>query len=397
MKRFFTILLLINSLILSISAQNCVNSGDALAGVAGWGSCTTMGASAASTLILTTNATTAGNRFFHFVNTANTTNKYIFKAGGNGTSNPTEGKAVVFEVQGLIRAATAQSRNPSGTVNGAEAVVVTATLDGALSTGQAVYLRHTTNGFTSSTVTKMTGSGTTYTATIPGVAINTTVQYYLFTSGDVASIAPADVDLFTINLLNNGGTNYSYTTSSVLDANLLNLSAEKKSSSNLLAWQTASEKDNAQFNIQRSSNNQTWQTIGSVKATNSANGAKYNFTDEAPLSTINYYRLQMVENSGKMDYSKVVSVSGKDGKQTLSVYPNPVKSELTVLTDGNTDGTSRENREGVSIFDMTGKMVRQYNDNRTRVNVQDLPNGIYFMRLLDKNGLVGEAVRFVKQ
>ena len=90
-----------------------------------------------------------------------------------------------------------------------------------------------------------------------------------------------------------------------------------------------------------------------------------------------------------MTYSKVVSVSADGGKKTLSVYPNPVKSELNLVTDGNT--------EGVSIYDMTGRAVRQYNDNRTKVNVADLPNGLYFVRLLDKNGLAGEPVRFVKQ
>ena len=100
-----------------------------------------------------------------------------------------------------------------------------------------------------------------------------------------------------------------------------------------------------------------------------------------------------------MDYSKVVSVSGKDGKKTLSVYPNPVKTELNVLSDGNSVDVGNPDSlgNGVSIFNMTGQLIRQFNDNCTKVDVQDLPNGIYFVRLLDKNGLAGEAVRFVKQ
>lgn len=189
----------------------------------------------------------------------------------------------------------------------------------------------------------------------------------------------------------NSGANFklTFTTDAALAVNMRDLFVKKLDEESHLSWTTSSEKDNAQFNIQRSTNNQTWQTIGSVKATNNPSGAKYNFTDDAPLSSINYYRLQMVSTDGKMDYSKVVSVSGKEGKQTLSIYPNPVKAELNVLTDGTI--------EGISIYDMTGRMVRQYNDNRSKVNVQDLPNGIYFVRLLDKNGLIGEAVRFVKQ
>ena len=58
---------------------------------------------------------------------------------------------------------------------------------------------------------------------------------------------------------------------------------------------------------------------------------------------------------------------------------------------------SNGDTEGVAIYDMTGRMVRQINDNRPTVNVQDLPNGIYFARLLGKNGVLGEAARFIKQ
>jgi hypothetical protein len=64
----------------------------------------------------------------------------------------------------------------------------------------------------------MSGSGTTYTAAIPGTAntINTTVRYYCFTSGNglATNIANDEADWYTINLDNNGGSNYAYTVSS---------------------------------------------------------------------------------------------------------------------------------------------------------------------------------------
>jgi hypothetical protein len=203
--------------------------------------------------------------------------------------------------------------------------------------------------------------------------------------------ATNSVDIASSTYFSNSSNNYkaTFTTSTVLATDFTSFGILNNKGQNNLSWLTASEKNNANFNIQRSPNSQTWQTLGSVKATNNPSGAKYNFTDEAPLSTLNYYRLQMVDNDGKMTYSKVVAVSNDGNKKSLAVYPNPVKSELTVITDGNT--------EGVSIFDMTGKMVRQFNDNRSKVDVADLPNGVYLMRLLDKNGLVGTPVRFVKQ
>lgn len=225
------------------------------------------------------------------------------------------------------------------------------------------------------------------TATIPAQALNTTVKYII-----VAWHSGGGTDIYA-----NSGTNtdpaaatvFSYTVDTPLPVSIVDILGEKKDGINNLYWKSSSEINSSYFNIQRSTNNQAWQTIGSVKATNNPSGAQYNFTDEAPLSNINYYRLQMVDNEGKVTYSKVVSVSGNDAKKSLAVYPNPVKAELNVVTDGQATG--------VSIFDMTGKSVLQFNDNRTKVNVQDLPNGVYFMRLLDKNGLLGEPVRFVKQ
>ncbi len=155
---------------------------------------------------------TQGNSFAYKVNVANTTNHYIFKTKQfDACSNP---KAVVFEVAGAIRTVTGVSQTPNGALT--DDVVVTANFDGALNAGQAVYLRYTKDNFATSTVVKFTGSGTTYTATIPA-SFNTTgsnVKYYVFTSteNNVATDG-SNADFYAFNLNNNGGSNYSYTVS----------------------------------------------------------------------------------------------------------------------------------------------------------------------------------------
>ena len=89
-------------------------------------------------------------------------------------------------------------------------MTVNATTSAAPPAEQALWLRYTTNAWSSSTVAKMTGSGTGYSAVIPAQADGTAVQYYVFSSGDVGSIAGGDADLMTINADTNGGSNYSY-------------------------------------------------------------------------------------------------------------------------------------------------------------------------------------------
>jgi len=153
--------------------------------------------------------TTSGSMF---INVPNSTFNYIFKTRDAGT-NPT-GDFVVFEVQGDVRAVSSVSQNPAqNDVFFGENVTVTATLDGNLNTGQGVYLRYSTDNFSSSTIIEMTGSGPTYAATIPDtVNINgNNIVYYVFTSGNGLNIAPADADFFTINLNNNSGNNFTYT------------------------------------------------------------------------------------------------------------------------------------------------------------------------------------------
>lgn len=144
-----------------------------------------------------------------YINCPNTTDNYVFKTpdGPSGTS------FVVFRVQGAVRQINTVTQSPAaGNVAVSQGVVVTATPNAALSTGQAVYLRYTTNGFTTSTVAQMTLSGSDYTATIPGQASGTTVNYYIFTSGtDNVATNGSNADFYTINLNNNGGPNYSYT------------------------------------------------------------------------------------------------------------------------------------------------------------------------------------------
>ena len=137
---------------------------------------------------------------------------YIFKTLNAGT-NPT-GTFVFFEVQGTVQTVSSVSQAPTAaSVTAGQNVVVTANISGALSTGQGVYLRYTNSGYSSSTIVQMTGSGTTYTATIPGSnnTSGTPCSYYVFTSGSGLTIAGSDADLYTINLNNNSGADYAYT------------------------------------------------------------------------------------------------------------------------------------------------------------------------------------------
>ncbi len=74
-----------------------------------------------------------------------------------------------------------------------------------------VYLRYTTDNWSSSSIILCSFSGTTGTAIIPGQSEGTNVDYYIFTT--VISNPVSNFNLITINFDNNSGNNYSYSVS----------------------------------------------------------------------------------------------------------------------------------------------------------------------------------------
>jgi hypothetical protein len=141
-------------------------------------------------------------------NVMSLSNNYVFKTSGAGTTVGGN-KFIFFEIQGPVRTVTSVTQNIAS-VSSSQSPLITANLDGSLSSGQSVYLRYSTDNFTSSSIIQMSGSGTTYSAAIPTTTPGSVVRYYVFTSGNNLSISSAEADLFTINGNNNGGLNYSY-------------------------------------------------------------------------------------------------------------------------------------------------------------------------------------------
>ena len=121
---------------------------------------------------------------------------------------------MIFQLSAAPAAITGVSQSPANPTS-SDPVIVTATTDVAPPAEQALWLRYAVNNnWPGSTVVKMTGSGTSYGATIPAQVDGTQVSYYIFSSGNVAAIAGSDADLMTITYNTNGGSNYSYTVAS---------------------------------------------------------------------------------------------------------------------------------------------------------------------------------------
>jgi len=130
----------------------------------------------------------------------------------NVPSNPTwdgNNQIAILETSGNPVSLTAVAHNPDPPTS-VDAVTVEVTLSGSKSAEESIFVRYTTNGWTSSSIVLATGSGTSYSAVIPVQSEGTTVNYYALSSTVNAVTLAANPDLLTLNANTNGGVNYSY-------------------------------------------------------------------------------------------------------------------------------------------------------------------------------------------
>ncbi|MFT5913209.1 MAG: hypothetical protein ACI9XO_004756 [Paraglaciecola sp.] len=177
------------------------------------------------------------------------------------------------------------------------------------------------------------------------------------------------------------GSTYIFKSSVVLPVELSYFKGENTTAGNLLTWQTASEENNEGFDIQRSADGENWETIYFAAGNGTTlETQNYTFTDDAPLSGVNYYRLKQVDFDGQFEYSNIVNIQTIESSnhQNINIYPNPVTDELTI-----------ENGQGTAIiYNAVGQSVQEVNIDASKIQltVSELPQGIYTIHIRKTNG-----------
>lgn len=168
---------------------------------------------------------------------------------------------------------------------------------------------------------------------------------------------------------------------------------------NKLQWVTASENNTKQFEIQKSLSATNWNTIGNLAAAGNSNQVRtYDFTDNDPVIGNNYYRLKIIDNDGKFNYSGVINIPIVDAVVNgfVSVFPNPTTGELNVViqSTGVYDAT-------VSAYDILGKKAYEKETtlnrglNILKFDLSLIAKGTYLLRFTDDAGET-HTTKFVK-
>ena len=78
----------------------------------------------------------------------------------------------------------------------------------------------------------------------------------------------------------------------------------------------------------------------------------------------------------------------------INMYPNPASDELNVIFD---PGVGVKN---ITVYNLIGKAVTVYkttSNSSAKLNIENLPSGVYFIRLSDNQGRVVANRKFTKQ
>jgi hypothetical protein len=152
-----------------------------------------------------------------------------------------------------------------------------------------------------------------------------------------------------------------------------------------LNWDVSTASQIDQFQVQRSLDGTNFSTTGTVDAM--AAQISYSYTDGNATGAVLYYRLQITDLGGGLQYSPIVVVYNTPSVQ-LSVWPS-VSAQATRMLYFNSPGPATAE---VALFDGSGRLLWRMNavlsqgDNYLSLDLGSFPVGAYYLVVLRQDG-----------
>lgn len=168
---------------------------------------------------------------------------------------------------------------------------------------------------------------------------------------------------------------------------LLNFEGDATLFGNELKWQTASERNNERFEVERSYNGEHFEVIGTVKgAGNSTQEQTYSFIDTESDGDISYYRLRQVDYDENFSESYVIALSRKLAGD-VAITPNPFSDELQLKIDAKYRGNYHISFVSLIGSKLTKTVLLEHGINTIKMNLaNELAKGLYLVEVKDEAG-----------
>lgn len=168
---------------------------------------------------------------------------------------------------------------------------------------------------------------------------------------------------------------------------IVSIKAVLKKAAVQLNWEAREELNLNVYEVERSTEGSGFQTIGLVfpwdnqEASNS-----YRFTDQHPLSGINYYRLRGVDKHGGIQYSGIVSAGTAPlPVKHIAITPNPVKGNIRAVFRGLEKAVYVVELRNISGQLQVRKTINIQQDGQVEIlKPGPTPAGIYWLTISDQ-------------
>lgn len=201
---------------------------------------------------------------------------------------------------------------------------------------------------------------------------------------------------FSLNQFSTGylHSNAGLTGNNALPVELLRFSGKSSSNGVELFWSTATEINNAGFEILRSTDGVRFSTIAWQEGHGTTNEMQsYSLMDgEVGNVATYYYRLKQVDYDGTETLSHIVAVTLDNTRESrINVYPNPTKEESQLLLTA-----EQEQQAVIKVYSVSGQLVSSNiiylnkGNNAISLDGSEYNSGTYFIQVMLDGALLQE-------
>jgi hypothetical protein len=170
----------------------------------------------------------------------------------------------------------------------------------------------------------------------------------------------------------------------VLPVKLTNFFAKKNKGAVDLSWVANDESNMNSYEVEKSVDGKNFTAFDNIAGRNQSFTTNYSSTDIKPYKGLNYYRLKMTESTGRVIYSRIVTVHFSSGNNVL-IYPNPwTKGTPLNITNANGDEVRAD------FYSMAGNLLGSVVSAGNTINTTPILNakGLVMYKLTNKEGYV---------
>ncbi len=187
--------------------------------------------------------------------------------------------------------------------------------------------------------------------------------------------------------------------SNTLPVELSSFTVSASGKSALLKWETTTEKSNAGFEVLKSSDKKTWNSMAFINGKGTTTEKQvYSYSDKNVTGTV-YYRLKQVDTDGTATLSEILSFNGTPAAFEVSGnYPNPFNPATTIRFT-----LPVASPVVVKVHNIIGQQIATLVNGKLEAGLQEIPfdasglaSGVYFYSVSANGKTITKSMTLMK-